>query len=134
MYNGRKIDDLITSHKVRKSTLCEALGFNSGSQLRQVIHGNPTAKTLEKIADYFNVSVDFFFDRNIPCVHGESDIPALEEHTPGQNLLLSEKLKSAQDIIVEKDRHISSLEKMVSILSEELKSRHTKDGLDAIGR
>lgn len=127
MYNGRRIDDLIVSHGVTKSTLCESLGFNSGSQLRQIIHGNPTAKTLEKIADYFSVSLDFFFDRSVNYTSTEGEIPALEDSKYSNNDLLAEKLKAAQDVIAEKDRHISTLERMVTILSEELKSRHGKD-------
>ena len=127
MYNGHKIDDLIASHGVTKSTLCESLGFNSGSQLRQIIHGNPTAKTLEKIADYFSVSLDFFFDRSVDYTPLEGEIPALEDGKYGNNDLLAEKLKAAQEVIAEKDRHISTLERVVTILSEELKSRHNKD-------
>ncbi len=127
MYNGQKISDLITAHGIKKNSLCEAIGFTSSSQLRQVISGNPTVKTIEKIADYFCVSIDYFFERTASFDRMET--PTVQDDMEGRSSInpYKEELRSAKQLLAEKDKHIASLERMVDILSEELKSRRPKD-------
>ena len=63
MYNGRVINQLLSDRNIKKSEFMDAVGWRSGTQYRQAVEGNPTAATLEKIADFFSVPIDVFFDR-----------------------------------------------------------------------
>lgn len=62
MYNGKKINELLKQRQIKKKQLIDHLNItNSG--MASIIRGNPTAKTLEQVADFFDVSIDVFFVR-----------------------------------------------------------------------
>ncbi len=65
MYNGNKIAELLKERKLKQSALAEYVTGNSRRQIKRFTEGNPTASTLEKIADFFQVPIDVFFDREI---------------------------------------------------------------------
>ena len=66
MFNGHKIKLLLESRKQTRKSL---LGFVNitGAALDNIINGvsMPKADNLEKIADFFELPIDYFFDRNI---------------------------------------------------------------------
>lgn len=127
MYNGQKIADLIANSKATKTSICDAVGFTSNSQLRQVIQGNPTAKTLEKIADFFNVSIDYFFDRQKPIENKE--IRTISEPKESHEYInsMSYDRDAISALLAEKDRHIASLENIINLLSEDIKARRARE-------
>lgn len=127
MYNGQKIADLIASSKTTKTSICDAVGFTSNSQLRQVIQGNPTAKTLEKIADFFDVSIDYFFDRR--KTYENEDTRTVSEQKESHEYInsVSYDRDAISALLAEKDRHIASLENIINLLSEDIKARRSRE-------
>ena len=119
MYNGQIIRELLNKRKIQNKTLNEALGWNN-SQLKQVVEGNPRVSTLELIADFFKVSMDVFFDRNIP-------VPGSSNHVHGDgnnvNSVIFGGDQAAQAIellLIEKDKRIEVLEEMNKMLRQEI--------------
>ena len=69
MYNGFIINKLLEDRRLRKVELTDYLKYprkGGNSSLQQIITGNPTVKNLEPIADFFQVSMDVFFERKVP--------------------------------------------------------------------
>ena len=64
MYNGLIINDLLLDRKIKKKDLVIAIN-GKNSTIESVINGNPTVRTLEKVADFFKVSMDIFFEREV---------------------------------------------------------------------
>lgn len=65
MFNGHKITQLLEQRQTTKKSLFEYMG-TSASGLDSIIKNcNPTAEKIEQIADFFNLPIDYFFDRNI---------------------------------------------------------------------
>ena len=66
MFNGQKINKLIEERHITKKSLFEYMG-TSASGLDSIIKNcNPTAEKIEQIADFFQLPIDYFFDRNNP--------------------------------------------------------------------
>ncbi len=65
MYNGEKIKDLLRERHIKASALSEYIYGDSRRSLHKFIKGNPTVSHIEKIADFFQVPIDVFFDREI---------------------------------------------------------------------
>ena len=124
MYNGQIIRELLNKRKIQNKTLNEALGWNN-SQLKQVVEGNPRVSTLELIADFFKVSMDVFFDRNVP-------IPGNSNHVlgDGNNVnsvvfggdQIADRIRILEQLLIEKDKRIETLEKINSLYEEKLKT------------
>lgn len=119
MYNGQIIKELLSKRKIQNKTLNEALGWNN-SQLKQVVEGNPRVSTLELIADFFKVSMDVFFDRNIP-------IPGHSNHVHGDGNNVNsvvfggdQAMQTIELLIIEKDKRIAVLEEMNKMLRQEI--------------
>lgn len=68
MYNGLIINKLLEERNIKKKDLVLAINGNN-STIESIINGNPTVKTLEKVADYFDVSMDIFFERTKPVIN-----------------------------------------------------------------
>lgn len=66
MFNGLRIRELLEERGIQQNTFSIETGI-SKSNLWVWGEGTskPGADALEKIADYFNVPIDFFFDRKI---------------------------------------------------------------------
>lgn len=65
MFIGERINKLLEERKITKVNLYTSVGI-SGPGLDKMIAGaNVRVGSLEKIADFFNVSMDYFFDREI---------------------------------------------------------------------
>lgn len=68
MYNGQIIKKLLSDGNISNKELLKYLGYNKpggNSSLIQIINGNPTVKRLEPIADFFAISMDSFFTRDV---------------------------------------------------------------------
>ena len=66
MYNGNVTKQLLLDKKVTNKELLRYLGTEANASLAQIVNGNPTVKRLEKVADFFGVSMDVFFEREKP--------------------------------------------------------------------
>ena len=78
MYNGNVIKQLLLDKKVTNKELLRYLGTEANASLAQIVNGNPTVKRLEKVADFFGVSMDVFFEREKPfkaysSAHGDNE-------------------------------------------------------------
>lgn len=65
MYNGNQIKVLLAQQQVSSADLCEKVFGKRDASIWQLVNGNPTAKTLESIADFFKVPIDVFFQRQV---------------------------------------------------------------------
>ena len=59
-----KIQELLAEKNISAYKFCRGIGINSGvySNWRT---GNPKYKTVQKVADYFQIDVSYFYDENI---------------------------------------------------------------------
>lgn len=115
MFNGQIIRRLLEERNITKKSLIDFME-TSPSVLDNIINkGNPTAGNLERIADFFNVSIDFFFERNVSV-----DTPNIQighnvngsGNTLSGDIALSEcktKLEHLQELIAGKDQQIELL-------------------------
>lgn len=63
---GKKIQELRKSRNLTQEDLSERLGISRSSlSLYEINKREPDGDTLLKIVDYFNVSLDYLFDREI---------------------------------------------------------------------
>lgn len=109
MYNGKTIRKLLKERNLRQKDLLEYLCSDiskSNGSITQLESGNPTVKTLERIADFFNVPMDTFFERNYNFTKMES-LPTNEYQL---------KIESLERLIVEKDKRIDLLEQLIQLL------------------
>ncbi len=118
MYNGAKIKALLKERNLKIKDLLEELEMNTGGGLRPLAEGDPKASKLEKLADFFGVSIDTFFIRDkqphISVVGNSNNVACL---TIGA---LEEKNANLQALIEEKDKRIELLETVNDMLRKEL--------------
>lgn len=105
MYNGKVIRRLLKERGILQKELLEYLypdlQKRNGS-IVQIENGNPTVKTLERIADFFKISMDIFFDRD-------------EHYTHRGGVSTNEyqlRIESLEKLIAEKDKRIDLLEQL----------------------
>lgn len=108
MYNGKVIKELLAINGKRTNDLLDYLGCRSRATVSQLMNGNPTVKKLEKVADFFGVSMEIFFEREIKPEDFSRKISETE--------YLKELLKAKDEIIAEKNLTISVLEDLNRVL------------------
>ena len=110
MYNGNVIKQLLLDKKVTNKELLRYLGTEANASLAQIVNGNPTVKRLEKVADFFGVSMDVFFEREkpfkaYPSAHGDNE----QQY--------KEKIELLERLLEEKDKRICLLEQMNQLIN-----------------
>lgn len=115
MYNGNIIKQLLLDKKATNKELLKYLGTEANASLAQIVNGNPTVKRLEKVADFFGVSMDVFFERTKPYKDHSATI-INNEH------IYKEKIALLEQLIKEKDERIKLLENINQLLTAD-KSR-----------
>lgn len=118
MFNGQKINELIEINRVKKVTVYNYADL-SKTQFDNIINGNsiPRGDTLERIADFFKVPIDYFFEREvIPFTIGHH-VSGSRNRVTGDITLneLSECKKENEhlkELLAEKERTIQILMKM----------------------
>lgn len=124
MYNGQIVNDLLKQRKLKVSDLNAYLHVKSSS-ISQLTDGNPTASKLEKVADFFGVPMDIFFQRNIylapgsNTVNGNSNVVGNVNSSREQEL--STKIKSLETLLKEKDKLIEEKDKRIQVLEDMVK-------------
>ena len=109
MYNGQIIKQLLVEKNIQNKELLNYLGTEANSSLSQIVNGNPTVKRLEKIADFFGVSMDVFFEREKPF----KAYPSTHRDSEQQ---YKDKIALLERLLEEKDKRISLLEQMNQLL------------------
>lgn len=126
MYNGLIIDELLESRKIQKKIILDYLEIprdGGGTALKQIMTGNPTVKRLEPVADFFQVSMDIFFNRKVPFTPLGSNVVGNGNAvgngntvmTPGENECKM-KLEALERLLEEKEKRIETLETLVQVL------------------
>lgn len=110
MYNGNVIKQLLLDKKVTNKELLRYLGTEANASLAQIVNGNPTVKRLEKVADFFGVSMDVFFEREkpfkaYPSAHGDNE----QQY--------KEKIELLERLLEEKDKRILLLEQINQLVN-----------------
>lgn len=110
----------------------QAIGWNSATQFRQAVQGNPTAVTLEKIADFFSVPIDIFFERESPF-YERCNVVGHGNNVQNYNSVIlneqkeKERAEALSLLVEEKDNHINTLQKMIDLLEQTLEQRLQQD-------
>lgn len=126
MYNGLIIEELLESRKIQKKVILDYLEIpreGGGTSLKQIITGNPTVKRLEPVADFFQVSMDVFFNRKVPFTPLGSNVVGNGNAVGNGNTIMTPtvcefqaKLEHLEQLLEEKDKRIETLETLVKLL------------------
>lgn len=119
MYNPQKIIDLLEAGGIQKKALLDYIGKNWNGSVDAVIKGDIRVSKLEKIADFFGVPVDTFFDRE-PINNGVS-VGGVRNRVHHFSVgMASDERKQFEALIAEKDGRIADLQDTVKILKKQL--------------
>ena len=126
MYNGLIIEQLLDARKIQKKVILDYLGIpreGGGTALKQIMTGNPTVKSLEPVADFFQVSMDVFFNRNVPFSPLASHVVGNGNAVGTGNSIITPqdnesqlKIEALERLLEEKDKRIKVLEMLVTAL------------------
>ena len=126
MYNGLIIEQLLDARKIQKKVILDYLGIpreGGGTALKQIMTGNPTVKRLEPVADFFQVSMDVFFNRNVPFSPLASHVVGNGNAVGTGNSIITPqdnesqlKIEALERLLEEKDKRIKVLEMLVTTL------------------
>lgn len=125
MYNGEKIKELILQRKIKQIAFIQSVGWSGTSQLNQVVNGDPRVSTLEKVADFFQVSMDTFFKRSVMFESGNhvvGDSNNINSLIYG-DIGLQSQVKMLEQFIAEKDKRITALEEMIDLLKNQIQNQ-----------
>lgn len=115
MYNPQKVIDLLKMSGTTNKALLDYMGKNWNGSLKGIISGDIRVSKLEKIADFFGVPVDEFFDRE-PRVNGVM-VGGVRNNV--HHFSVRPDPDALQALIDEKDKRIKLLEDMVALLKGE---------------
>ena len=116
MYNGNKIKELLQQRKIANKKLIEYMGWRGNGQLHHVVDpdsANPTARILERIADFFQVPIDTFFDRDVPAHAYKSGLPS---NNPIE--ALKKEIEYLQSLCLEKDKRLELQQQLIDMYAQ----------------
>lgn len=117
MYNPQKVIDLIETSGVQRKDLLDYMGKNWNGSVEAVIKGDIRVSKLEKIADYFGVPVDTFFDREGMNTGVQVGGANNKVHHFTVGAALNER-KALDALIAEKDKLLEEKDKRITLLEE----------------
>lgn len=112
MYNPQKVIDLMKATGATNKALLDYMGKNWNGSLKAIISGDIRVSKLEKIADFFGVPVDEFFDRE-QSVNG---VLVGGVRNKVHHFSVKTDTAALQALIDEKDKRINLLEDMIVLL------------------
>ena len=121
MYNGKAIKELLEKRGLQNQALLTALGLNpKQNSIQSLITGNPTAKRLEQIADFFNVTIDTFFIREggieLSSTDSKNGLKSASAYVLQQEVKhRDDMIKFKDDMLREKDERIKLLEELLEV-------------------
>lgn len=117
MYNGKAIKELLEKRGLQNQALLTALGLNpKQNSIQSLVTGNPTAKRLEQIADFFSVTIDTFFIRE-----GGIELSSTDSKNglkSASAYVLQQEVKQREDIIRFKDQMLQEKDERIKLLEE----------------
>ncbi len=121
MYNGKAIKELLEKRGLQNQALLTALGLNpKQNSIQSLITGNPTAKRLEQIADFFSVTIDTFFIREggveLSSTDSKNGLKSASAYVLQQEVKArDEVIKFKDQMLREKDERIKLLEELLAV-------------------
>lgn len=124
--NRQRIQDLLDATGKKRAELMEYMGTADTISINQLIKGDIRASKLEKLADFFHVPIDFFFDRDATNfgvqIGGENN--KVHHFSVGSDaneiMRLQEIIIEKDKLIEEKERHNKTLQEMIELLKSEI--------------
>lgn len=108
MFKGERIKELLAESRITKKKLAEATGLTKVGLDGVIAGSNVRAGNLEKIADFFQVPIDYFFEREVEIIIPKSDNPE-EVLSEVEEMSLQKEVEFLKKIISEKERFIQYL-------------------------
>lgn len=122
MFNGLKIKHLIEEKGLNFNEVFNTIGMSATTFYTIASEeGNPKADNLEKLADFLNVPIDYFFDRNIKTseqtttVNGNGN----KVQNGNGNVMIENQAKEIEhlkQLLEEKEKSIQDKERTIQIL------------------
>ena len=111
MFNGQNIKRLSEIRGIKVKTICDTTGISPGSFYTILSErGNPTADNLEAIADFFECSIDDFFDRKSYGKEQSCTVSGNGNKVQNGKQEKEALLEAKNELLREKDRIIRLLE------------------------
>ena len=104
MFKGERIKVLLEEKNVTKKSLADAVNISTLGLDGIIAGSNVRAGNLEKIADFFKLPIDYFFDREVE-LNPVEPVPK-KEVSEEKNLSLEAENALLKKIIEEKERTI----------------------------
>ena len=120
MYNGQIIKHLLLKQNKSQTELSMAVTGRPNSSLHYLAK-NPTAKTLERIADFFGVTIDSLFNRAHPPVDMETEKDAENGYLKKLIKLQETQMSAYQMLNESNDFVLEQLKRRVAELESRLK-------------
>lgn len=113
MYSPDRIIEIIQEKGCKKVDVYTAIGL-SRQAFGEILRGRskPSFSTLEKMADYFNVPVDYFFGREYKGINNGTQITG---NIVSGDLVVNE-INHLKDLLAEKDAQLAEKERTIQIL------------------
>ena len=120
MYNGQIINFLLENRCIKKKDLIISIK-GTNSTMESIINGNPTVKTLEKVANFFDISMDLFFDRTFSSSNIVGNLPSsgnniqngYKGHVNATQINTEKEIEHLKSLLIEKEQMINEKEQMI---------------------
>lgn len=120
MFKGQRINELIIANNLTQQEAANGIGLSKSTLIKNMNADSTTVRTLEKIADFFRVPIDFFFEREVEVIYPKKwihhsvnihgDLKGNNNNVGNISLETHDKIvKSLNDMIAEKERFIQFL-------------------------
>lgn len=124
MFIAARIEELLNSRKgLSKKALCEKIGI-SVQGFDNILKGTePGVNKVERIADFFKVSIDYFFDRNIDMPNQKLTVSGngnKVQNGDGNVMIESQakEIEHLQQLLAEKEKALADKERTIQILMD----------------
>lgn len=108
---------------MRKKDIQDALGISFNSY-KTIVYGNPTVKTLEPVANFFKVSMDVFFEREVSFSKDGNNIGAVNGNgNKVQQGHVNVMQESQEKEIEYLKARLKDKEEMIELLKQQLKTK-----------
>lgn len=108
MFKGERIKQLLAEKRISKTKLAQMVGMTKIGIDGVIAGSNVRAGNLEKIADVFQLPLDYFFEREVEVIIPKSDNPE-EVLSEVEEMSLQKEVEFLKKIISEKERFIQYL-------------------------
>lgn len=112
------IQILLKQQQKTQKELCSTVGISDTGLRKIFARDSCETALLKKIAEFFNVSICYFFDEpsvNHAVASGDSSVAAINSSVEG-SAVLKERVHSLEELVEQKDKLIEEKERTIKIL------------------